>query len=126
MAQHLPARIRWDRVGRVALLLVLLLIVYLYVGPVRSWWSTWQDSKAKQAAVTRLERDNAQLRARKAALQTPEALEREARRMGMVRPDERPFVVRGLPNERRPRRQSLRSSLVRTSFSRCSEGHERD
>jgi cell division protein FtsB len=96
MAQHLPARIRWDRVGRVALLLVLLLIVYLYVGPVRSWWSTWQDSKAKQAEVTRLERDNAQLRARKAALQTPEALEREARRMGMVRPDERPFVVRGL------------------------------
>ena len=99
MAQHLPARIRWDRVGRVALLLVLLLIVYLYVGPVRSWWSTSQDSKAKQAEVTRLERDNAQLRARKAALQTPEALEREARRMGMVRPDERPFVVRGLPKK---------------------------
>ena len=99
MAQNLPARIRWDRVGRVALLLVLLLIVYLYVGPVRSWWSTWQDSKAKQAEVTRLERENAQLRARKAALQTPEALEREARRMGMVRPDERPFVVRGLPKE---------------------------
>ena len=99
MAQHLPARIRWDRVGRVALLLVLLLIVYLYVGPVRSWWSTWQDSKAKQAAVERLERENAQLRARRAALQTPAALEREARRIGMVKPDERPFVVEGLPNK---------------------------
>jgi cell division protein FtsB len=84
-------------VGRVALLLVLLLIVYLYVGPVRSWWSTWQDSKAKQAQVQRLERENAQLRARKAALGTPQALEREARRIGMVRPDERPFVVGGLP-----------------------------
>jgi cell division protein FtsB len=93
----LPARIRWDRVGRVALLLVLLLIVYLYVGPVRSWWSTWQDSKAKQAQVQRLERENAQLWARKAALGTPQALEREARRIGMVRPDERPFVVGGLP-----------------------------
>jgi cell division protein FtsB len=97
MAQNLPARIRWDRVGRVALLLVLVLLVYLYVGPVRSWWSTWQDSKAKQAQVERLERENARLRARKAALATPQALEREARRMGMVRPDERPFVVRGLP-----------------------------
>lgn len=95
----LPARIRWDRVGRVALLLVLLLIVYLYVGPVRSWWSTWQDSKAKQAQVTRLERENATLRARRAALGTPQALEREARKMGMVRPDERPFVVKGLPKE---------------------------
>jgi cell division protein FtsB len=64
---------------------------------VRSWWSTWQDSKAKQAQVQRLERENAQLRARKAALGTPQALEREARRIGMVRPDERPFVVGGLP-----------------------------
>jgi cell division protein FtsB len=95
---ELPARIRWDRVGRVALLLVLVLIVYLYVGPVRSWWSTWQDSKAKQAQVTRLERENATLRARRAALRTPQALEREARKMGMVRPDERPFVVKGLPD----------------------------
>lgn len=94
----LPARIRWDRVGRVALLLVLLLLVYLYVGPVRSWWSTLQDSKAKQAQVERLKRENAELRSRRAALQTPQALEREARRMGMVKPDERPFVVRGLPN----------------------------
>jgi cell division protein FtsB len=94
----LPARIRWDRVGRVALLLVLLLLVYLYVGPIRSWWSTWQDSKAKQAQVERLERENAALRKRRAALQTPQALEREARRMGLVRPDERPFVVRGLPS----------------------------
>jgi cell division protein FtsB len=93
----LPARIRWDRVGRVALLLVLLLLVYLYVGPVRSWWSTWQDSKAKRAEIVRLERENAALRARRAALQNPRALEREARKMGMVRPDERPFVVRGLP-----------------------------
>jgi cell division protein FtsB len=95
----LPARIRWDRVGRVALLVVLLLLVYLYVGPIRSWWSTWQDSKAKQAQVERLERENAALRKRRAALQTPQALEREARRMGMVKPDERPFVVRGLPNK---------------------------
>ena len=95
----LPARIRWDRVGRVALLLVLLLLVYLYVGPIRSWWSTWQDSKAKQAQVERLERENAALRKRRAALQTPQALEREARRMGMVKPDERPFVVRGLPSK---------------------------
>lgn len=93
----LGTRIRWDRVGRVALLLVLLLIVYLYVGPVRSWWSTWQDSKAKQAQVERLEHEHAQLKARQKALQTPQALEREARRMGMVRPDERPFFVRGLP-----------------------------
>ena len=97
MAHHLPARIRWDRVGRVALLLVLLLIVYLYVGPVRSWWSTWQDSKAKQAQVQRLERENAALRARRAALQTPQALEREARKLGLVKRGERAYVIENLP-----------------------------
>ena len=53
--------------------------------------------KAKQAQVERLQRENAELQARRKALGTPAALEREARRMGMVRPDERPFVVRGLP-----------------------------
>ena len=94
---QVPARIRWDRIGRVALLLVLVLIVFLYVGPLRSWWSTWQESKAKRTEITRLERENAALRARRAALGDPRALEREARKMGMVRPDERPFVVRGLP-----------------------------
>jgi cell division protein FtsB len=94
---ELPARIRWDRVGRFALLAVLLLMAYLYVGPVRSWWSTWQESKAKQAEISHLEHENAALRARRAQLSDPRALEREARRMGMVRPDERPFVVRGLP-----------------------------
>jgi cell division protein FtsB len=93
----LPARIRWDRVGRVALLLVLALIVLLYVNPLRSWWSTWQDARARQAELGELRQENAALRARRDDLRDVRALERAARERGMVGRGERAYVVRGLP-----------------------------
>ena len=95
-ARHAAARIRWERVGRVALLLVLLGVVLLYVNPVRSYFSTWQESKTRAAEVAKLERENARLEARRDELRNPRALEREARRLGMVRPGERAYVVEGL------------------------------
>jgi Septum formation initiator len=89
--------VRWDRVGRVALLLVLGLILLLYLGPARSFYSTWRESHAKRDQVRRLLRENATLTARRRALTDPRTLEVEARRLGMVRPTERAFVVTGLP-----------------------------
>ena len=91
------ARIRWDRVGRVALLLVLVGVVALYVNPLRTYLSTWQEKGHRQAELTQLERENATLRARQRELRDPRALEREARRLGMVKPGERAYVVEGLP-----------------------------
>jgi cell division protein FtsB len=89
--------IRWDRVSRVALLVVLLGMLFLYVGPARSYWSTVQEAKHRRAEVTRLKHENTRLRARRDALRNPAALEREARRLGMVRPGERSYVVKHLP-----------------------------
>jgi cell division protein FtsB len=89
--------VRWDRVGRVALLLVLGLILLLYVGPARSYFSTWQEAKRKRADVRRLERQNVRLQARRRALDDPRTLELEARRLGMIRAGERAFVIEGLP-----------------------------
>jgi cell division protein FtsB len=89
--------VRWDRIGRVALLLVLGLILLLYIGPARSFYSTWQESHAKRGQVRRLAAENARLNARRRALQDPRTLEAEARRLGMVRPTERAFVIQGLP-----------------------------
>ena len=90
-------RIRWDRLGRWALLGVLALVLYLYVGPAVSWVTTYGDSKAKQAEVAELRAENARLRERRRALQDPAALEAEARRLGMVRAGERAYVIEGLP-----------------------------
>jgi cell division protein FtsB len=92
--------IRWDRVSRVGLLVVFAVIVVLYVQPLHSYVATWQEAKAKRAEVQRLTRENERLRARRQALRSPATLEREARRMGMVKPGERPYVVKGLPKGR--------------------------
>lgn len=89
--------IRWDRVSRVALLVVLLGMVGLYVGPARSYWSTLQEAKHRRAEVGALKRENVKLRAKRAALASPSALEREARRLGMVRAGERAYSVKHLP-----------------------------
>jgi cell division protein FtsB len=91
------ARIRWDRIGRWALIGVFALVLYLYIGPARTWVSTWLEAKQRRADVATLREENHRLRAREAALKRTGALEREARRLGMVKAGEKEYVVRGLP-----------------------------
>jgi cell division protein FtsB len=90
-------RVRWDRVGRVSLLVLLLAVALLYVSPARSYLSTWRDSHAKQAQLHGLQREHEELVARARHLRDPRTVETEARRLGMVRPGEHPYVVSGLP-----------------------------
>lgn len=90
--------IRWDRVGRVALLVVLAIVLLLYISPVRSWIAQSQTADRERAALQDLERENAELKRRAEALSSPDAVEREARRIGMVRRGERAVVVQGLPS----------------------------
>jgi cell division protein FtsB len=90
-------RIRWDRLGRWALLFVLALVIYLYIGPARSWVSTWREARQKREEVATLRAENDRLRARRADLRRESALEREARRLGMVKAGERAYIIEGLP-----------------------------
>jgi cell division protein FtsB len=92
--------IRWDRVGRVALLVVLLGVVALYVGPSITFLHTYREAQARRGEVSALQAENKRLRARRTALKNPRTLEREARRLGLVKPGERPFIVKGLPGDR--------------------------
>lgn len=89
--------VRWDRLGRITLLVVLAGVLLLYVGPAVSYVETWRESKAKQAELHRLQAEHKRLLARRRALLEPRSLEREARSLGMVSQDERAFVVEGLP-----------------------------
>ena len=93
----MPATIRWDRLSRYGLLAVLGCMLLLYVNPLRSYVSTWQESHKRAAAVSALERESAQLRAKQRALKSAGVVETEARRLGLVKPGERGFVVTGLP-----------------------------
>jgi cell division protein FtsB len=90
-------RVRWDRVGRAALLCVLVGIVALYVGPARSYWSARGEAKTKSAEVQRLEREHDRLQARRKALGEPETIQREARKLGYVLPGEKAYVIEDLP-----------------------------
>lgn len=92
-------RVRWDRVGRVALLLLLAGVALAYVGPARSLLSTWRDSNAKQAQLQTLEREHETLLRRARELRDPRTVQSEARRLGMVKPGERSYVVRALPGD---------------------------
>ena len=94
------ANIRWDRVSRYALLVVFAGLLFLYVNPARSYINTLRESHHRQAQVQALEREHRTLDARRRALVEPGVVEAEARRLGMVRPGERPFVVRNLPRGR--------------------------
>lgn len=90
-------RVRWDRVGRLALLLVAVLLVCLCVRPLLTYMSTQREAQAKRAQVAELQREHRALVRRQQALQRPGSVELEARRLGMVRPTERAYVVKGLP-----------------------------
>ena len=98
MGEFTP-HVRWDRIGRLALLFVGLLLIYLYINPLRTWVSTWQEAQTKRQEVSQLQREHSELVKRSRALRSPGSVETEARRLGMVRPDERAYVVRGLPHE---------------------------
>jgi cell division protein FtsB len=87
-------------VGRCALLLVLIAIVGLYIGPSLSYFSAWRESRARQAVVTKLEREQQRLKARRDSLRSPRVLEQEARRLGMVKPGEQAYVIGNLPTSR--------------------------
>jgi cell division protein FtsB len=90
------ARVRWDRIARCTLLVVLVGVLFLYIGPARSYLSTYHRAQAARSQVAALERQNRSLKAERRALRSPLAVDRTARRLGMIKAGERPFVVRGL------------------------------
>jgi len=90
----MAARIRWDRVGRWALIGVFAFVLFLYIGPTRSWVSTYAEAKRKRSEVATLKAEHARLQARKRELERKGAVERQARALGMVKAGEKLFVVR--------------------------------
>jgi cell division protein FtsB len=93
-AARRPGGIRWERVGRLALLGVLGIIVLLYIPPVTHWFQQSSTADRSRQQLTELEAERARLKARLRELSGPGAIEREARKLGMTRRDERPYVVR--------------------------------
>lgn len=90
-------RIRWDRLGRGALLGVLGVILLLYISPAKHWITQSQTASHQDAELRELKREHARLENQVRNLRRPGSLEREVRRLGMVREGERAYSIENLP-----------------------------
>ena len=83
------------------------LTVYLYYRPLASYLETRDRLAAERTEVTTLRATKTRLEQSLAVSTSVEATRREARKLGYVRPGERLFIVKGIPEWRQARR-SLR------------------
>jgi cell division protein FtsB len=94
MARRRPSRskiaLRWAGAG------VLVLIALSYIHPLNSYRHARNEVAQRQVAISSLERDNAALAKRVTTAGKSEFVVREARRLGLVRPGEHLFIVKGV------------------------------
>lgn len=95
--EALGARVRWDRLGRVAMLGVLVALLYLYASAGVHVLSTWRQSRHDDATVATMEHEHTGLVAQRETLTRAGTLETEARQLGMIKSGEQPYVISGLP-----------------------------
>ncbi|MBA3475354.1 MAG: septum formation initiator family protein [Actinobacteria bacterium] len=76
-------------------------VAFLYYQPLSSYLETRAALNERTAEVQQLRQERTRLQARLAHSATVKALSREARRMSLVRPGERLFIVKGVQEWRR-------------------------
>jgi cell division protein FtsB len=81
---------RWLAVGAIVL------VGLLYARPLRSYVDAKRDLARKATQVQTLKSERRELQHRLAQSSTADALTRQARRLGLVRPGERLFIVKGI------------------------------
>jgi cell division protein FtsB len=86
-------RIRWDKVGRVLLLVVLAVVLGLYVQEALAYLSVRSEANQQAAIVHQLTRANARLARQQRSLNDPSTIRRDARELGMVLPGERAYAI---------------------------------
>ena len=90
------SRIHWDRVGRVALTLVLAAVLYSYLNPLIDFVKTYTATSAAKAQLHEVQDENTRLHWRVQHADDPVVLSAKGRAQGMIAPGETPIVVRGL------------------------------
>lgn len=95
-ARRSASRVNWDRVGRIALTLVLVAVLYSYLNPAIDFVKTYTATTAAKARLHKAQRENTHLHNRIQGSKDPIVIDREARAQGMVAPEETPIVIHGL------------------------------
>lgn len=94
-------RLRRLRFGRLGAIAAVVLVGYLYYRPLSSWLHTRAALAKRTSQVQVLESQKATLEREVEQATTLTQLARSARRIGLVRPGERLFIVKGIPEWRR-------------------------
>ncbi len=76
------ARVRWDRLGRLAMLCVLAALLYLYLSAGMHMLSTWKQARRDSATVVAMEHEHSSLARQHEALGRQGTVEAEARQPG--------------------------------------------
>jgi hypothetical protein len=97
-AQGTLPRVRWDRVGRLAMLVVLAVLLYLYLSAGIRMLSTWHQSRHDSATVATMEREHKALVRQRESLGRQGTIEAQARDLGMKKSNERQYVIPHLPS----------------------------
>jgi hypothetical protein len=90
-----PSRIKWDRVGRIALTVVLFAVLYSYLNPSIDFFKTYTGTTEAKAKLHKLLDENRGLHNRIQSSDDPLVVQREARAQGMVAEGETPVVLHG-------------------------------
>ena len=98
--------LRWCIVG------VALFVAYLYYQPLSSYLHARSALNERAAEVQRLRDERTRLQARLTDSETVTALTREARRMRLVRPGERIFIVKGVAEWRRAQARAKAKATI--------------
>jgi cell division protein FtsB len=91
-----PSRVKWDRIGRIALTVVLAAVLYSYLNPAIDFVKTYTATTAAKAKLHELQHTNTRLHEQVQSAADPAVVDRAAREQGMVAEGETPIVVRGL------------------------------
>ena len=89
-------RVNWDRVGRIALTVVLAAVLYSYLNPAIDFVKTYTATTAAKAQLHELQDENTKLHNRVQSSEDPIVIDRRARGLGLVAEGETPVVIRGL------------------------------
>jgi cell division protein FtsB len=79
----------------------LVVVALLYYRPVKSYLETRSSLQQRQAEVQELRAKRDDLARRLEDADTPEALARRARKLGLVKPGEQLFIVKGIEEWKR-------------------------
>jgi hypothetical protein len=77
--------------------LVLAVVAYFYYRPLASWLHTRSALEQRQSQVAALTRQRRALERAVERATSLTSLERRARRIGLIRPGEQLFIVKGIP-----------------------------